>query len=60
MIAYELYFLDEGEEYHLVGLLPERRMDPSRITRESIMNWGGLILGNALPTNNLLFIQVEL
>ncbi|MFB3886051.1 MAG: hypothetical protein ACE144_12545 [Thermodesulfobacteriota bacterium] len=60
MIAYELYWLDEKGEYHLLGLLPERRTDPNRITQESIMNWGGIILGDTLHLNNLFFIQVEL
>ena len=60
MTAYELFWLDERGEYHLIGLLPEKRKDPSRITRESILNWGGTLLGNTLNMNNLFFIQIDL
>jgi hypothetical protein len=55
MIAYELYWLDEMGGYHLIGLLPERRTDLNRITRESIMKWGGSVLGNTPPANDLFF-----
>jgi len=59
MIAYEFYWLDETGTQHLIGLLPERRSDQKRITRESVMNWGGTVVGDSLNMNNLYFIQVE-
>lgn len=60
MIAYTFYWIDETEEAHFIGLLPERRKDPGRITQESIINFGKTILGDNANINNLLFIQVTL
>jgi hypothetical protein len=60
MVAYEFYRWDGAGAYHLIGLLPERRSDPKRITRESVMNWGRTVVGGALDMNDLYFIQVEL
>jgi hypothetical protein len=59
MIAYEFYLADEKDEFHLLGILPERRNDPLRITRESIFNWGKLIVGEAIDSNGFYFIQIE-
>ncbi len=61
MRAYEFYLRDRGEE-HLIGILPERRKNPERITQESIMNWGKKILGDKidLGTAVLYFVQVEI
>ena len=59
MAAYEFYWRDGTGGYHLIGLLPERRRDPIRITRESIMNWRRIVAGDALDVTNLCFIQVE-
>jgi hypothetical protein len=59
MVAYEFYVDDGIEEFHLLGILPERRRDPSRISYESIMNWGGLIVGDSVDINSIYFIQIE-
>ena len=59
MVAYEFYVVDDIEEFHLLGILPERRMDFLRITRESIMNRGKLFVGDSIKINNLYFIQIE-
>ncbi len=40
MLAYELYLYDEIRGYNLIGILPERRKDPKRITKESVIKWG--------------------
>jgi len=53
MVAYEFYLVDDRDEFHLLGVLPERRKGPPRISPESIRKWGTLILGD------LYFIQVE-
>ena len=45
MIAYEFYIREDGED-HLIGVLPERRRNEERITQESIMNWGKLVLSD--------------
>lgn len=59
MIAYEFYWHGDGGEAHLLGILPERRKDRRRITEESIMKWGNLILGNQANTGSIYFIRVE-
>jgi len=40
MVAYEFYLRDPKDEFHLMGILPERRKVLERITEESIMRWG--------------------
>jgi hypothetical protein len=43
-IAYEFFrCVPCGEEDRLIGVLPERRKDPQRITHNSIMNWEKLL-----------------
>ena len=43
----------------MLGILPERRKDPLRISYESIMNWGKLIAGYRDDINNIYFIEIE-
>jgi hypothetical protein len=59
MVAYEFYVNDDIEGFQLLGILPERRKDPVRISYESIMNWGKLIVGDCLDINNIYFTQIE-
>ena len=58
MEAYEFY--SYGKD-HLIGILPERRKDPKRITNKSMMNWGRKIVDNkpGLILKNLYFVQVK-
>jgi hypothetical protein len=59
MIAYEFYLRNEKGD-KLVGVLPERRRDPKRITFESIMNWGRILCDHTrIDAKNIYFIQVE-
>jgi hypothetical protein len=60
MIAYEFYWRDEIGKDHLVGILPERRKNPVRITKESILNWVSMVIGDNLDGNHVYFVQVEL
>jgi hypothetical protein len=60
MTAYELYYCDKASEYHFVGVLQEKRRNPIRITRESVMKWGKMILTEDTDIKDLYFIQVEL
>jgi hypothetical protein len=60
MTAYEFYWRDATEGYHLIGILPERRKTPERITQESIMNWGRIILGENPDLSSLSFVQVTI
>ncbi len=44
MIIYEFYYLNAVNQHELLGILPERRKDPRRITNASVMNWGKMLL----------------
>ncbi|MGQ9510139.1 MAG: hypothetical protein ACUVTN_12230 [Thermodesulfobacteriota bacterium] len=59
MIAYEIYWVDDKGEEHLLGILPEKRKDQKRITKQSIMKWAELIMGSHLDSKKIYFIQVE-
>ena len=58
MVAYEFYWLDPKGGYQIIGVLPERRKNPMRITKESVMNWGKMLLGNDVDSKNLFFKRV--
>ena len=60
MIAYSFYWLEEIDKVHFVGLLPERRNNPERITQQSISNYGRTILGNEADIDNLFFVEITL
>ena len=46
MVAYEIYCSDPRKGYELLGILPERRKKPRRITEASVMNWGKMLFAN--------------
>ena len=58
MIGYELYCCDPIKGYQLIGVLPERRTDPMRINKESILNWGQKYFGNSSKFDEMFFIEV--
>ena len=60
MVAYEFYWRDPQQEFHLIGILPERRKNSERITEDSIMRWGKIILGENAELTNVLFPQVTI
>jgi len=60
MIAYEFYWGDSIKGDDLVGVLPERRKNPERITQKSIMNWVEKVFGNELSNKDIYFIQVKI
>lgn len=55
MLVYELYSFDKKKGYELIGILPERRRNPARITRHSVMNWGRVLLGANVDNRSLFF-----
>ena len=59
MIAYELYCFDKTAEAHFVGILKEKRENPLRITKESVLNLGKKVVGDNADVTNIYFIQVE-
>ncbi len=48
-----------GEEDRLIGILPERRKDPQRITHNSIMNWAKLLAPDDFFKERIYFVRVE-
>ncbi len=60
MFAYELYAFNKKRGYEFIGILPERRENPVRITKGSIMNWGKSLLGDAMDSKNMFFKQVAI
>ena len=60
MVAYKLYWRDEQEEDHFIGILPERRKDPARITKESITNWAREAWGQNVEGEDISFIKIML
>jgi hypothetical protein len=60
MVAYEFYWLNEKEIAHFLGILPERRKKPERITKESILNWGKMFIGdNTADVKDIYFVKVD-
>ncbi len=60
MVAYEFYWRDRAGKEHFIGILPERRKNPERITKESILNWGWNVIGNDSSVKNIYFVRVEM
>ena len=60
MMAYELYTFNKENGYAMVGVLPERRKDPMRITETSIINWGKTLLGDNGDSKNMFFKRVAI
>ena len=60
MVAYEFYLCDSVKGYELIGVLPERRKNPERITQESVMGWVEKVFGNKFSTKDIYFIQITI
>ena len=58
MIAYEFYWLDSKGGCEIIGVLPERRKHPERLTRQSIAHWGEIFFSKSLNPKDIFFIQV--
>jgi hypothetical protein len=58
MIAYEFYWLDSKGGCEIIGVLPERRKQTERLTKESITHWGEKLFSKDLNTKDIFFIQV--
>jgi hypothetical protein len=58
MLAYELYTFDKINGYELIGVLPERRKDPMRITKDSVISWGKMLLGDYADNKNIYFKRI--
>jgi hypothetical protein len=60
MLVYELYTFSKEKGYELIGVLPERRKNPTRITNDSVMNWGKMLLGDDVDNKNIFFKPVRI
>jgi hypothetical protein len=60
MVAYEYYWHDAIKGFELIGVLPERRKDTSRVTEKSILGFGKKFWGDDVDNGNVLFIRVRL
>ena len=60
MVAYEFYSPDPVKEYELLGILPERRKDPGRMTNASVMNWGKMLFGNNGSNKSIFYKKVTI
>jgi hypothetical protein len=59
-VAYEFYRRGpSGEEDRLIGVLPERRMDPERITHRSVKNRARLLVPEEVFGEETYFVRVE-
>jgi hypothetical protein len=61
MKAYEVYELNPvtGDGV-MIGILPERRKDLARTTKESVINWGRVLLGGKAQDAKIYFIEILL
>jgi hypothetical protein len=59
MMVYEFYWRDPVKGYQIIGVLPERRKNPVRITKESVLNWGEKYFGNNLNLDEMFFIETD-
>ncbi len=60
MVAYAFYMFEEIEKVRFIGVLPERRKSPERITQESISNFVRTGLGDESGIDNLFFVEITL
>jgi hypothetical protein len=59
MLVYEFYGRDEIGKEHLFGILPERRKNPVRITKRSILNWVWKVIGDDSNVKDIYFVRVD-
>jgi hypothetical protein len=60
MMICEFYWRNPIKGYQIIGVLPERRKNPVRITKESVLNWGEKYFGNNLNLDEMFFIETEI
>ena len=60
MLVYEIYTFNETKGYELIAVLPERRKNPARITKNSVMNWGKMVSGDDVDDKSISFKPVTI
>jgi len=59
-LVYELYALNKTKAYELIAVLPERRKNPARITKNSVMNWAKMLSGDDVDGKDIFFKPVRI
>ncbi len=60
MVVYAFYLNDSEGNENLVGILPERRKDPKRITKESVFDLGKMVFEDNADNKNIIIKQVTI
>ena len=60
MVAYEFYLNDSEGNKNLIGILPERRKNPNRITQKSILRWGRMLLYDNADRRSFFFENITI
>jgi hypothetical protein len=60
MMVYEIYVFNKKTGYELIGALPERRKNQMRITRESVIRWGKMLLGDNVNSEDIFFKPIDI
>ena len=60
MLVYELYTFNKTKGYELIGVLPEKRKNRTRITKESVTRWGRMLLGDDVDSKKIFFKPVRI
>ena len=59
MVAYEYYWRDVTRGYELIGVLPERRRNISRVSQKSIVGLGKKFWGDHIDSDKVIFIRIK-
>ncbi len=60
MLTYEFYWSDPVKGDELLGILPERRKNPTRITQYSVIKWGRMFLSDHMNEKGIFFKKVTI
>ncbi len=60
MLVYELYVFKKKRGYDLIGVLPERRKNPARITKNSVMNLVKMLSSDDADIKDIFFKPVRI
>ncbi len=60
MLVYEIYTFNQTKGYELIAVLPERRKNPARITKNSVINWGKMVSGDDADDKTISFKPVSI
>jgi hypothetical protein len=59
-LACELNTFNKKKGYEFIGVLPGRRKNSMRMTKDSVMNWGRTLSGDHVDGENTFFKRVAI